>query len=81
MYRKTDPSVFANDLKKFGRGISYTETKSMEDKWAEWSENTFNIVLVNIKQGVVVTHVVDNIDWKNKSFRGKETHNTNSILI
>ena len=26
-------------------------------------------------------NVVANIDWKNKSFKGKETHNTNSILI
>ena len=34
---------------------------------------------VNIKQGVVVTHVVDNIDWKNKNFKGKETHN-NSLI-
>ena len=27
------------------------------------------------------TLVFDNIDWKNKDLRGKETHNTNSILI
>ena len=51
-----------NDLHKFGYGISYTETKFIEDKWTEWSENTSNIVQANIKQGVVVTHVVDNID-------------------
>ena len=70
-----------NDLHKFEHEISYTETKFIEDKWAEWSENTSNIVPANIKQGVVVTHVVDNIDWKNKNFKGKETHNTNSILI
>ena len=81
VYRKTGSSVIVNDLHKFGHGISYTETKFIEDKWAEWSENTSNIVPANIKQGVVVTHVVDNIDWKNKNFKGKETHNTNSILI
>ena len=81
VYRKTGPSVIVNDLHKIGRGILYTETKLIEDKWGEWSGNTSNIVPENIKQGVVVTHVVDNIEWKNKSFKGKETHNTNSILI
>ena len=70
-----------NDLHKIGHGILYTETKFIEDKWGEWSGNTSNIVSANIKQGVVFTHVVDNIDWKNKGFKGKETHNTNSILI
>ena len=35
----------------------------------------------HIEENIVVTHVVDNIDWKNKDIRGKETHNTNSILI
>ena len=80
-YRKTGSSVIVNDLHKFGHGISYTETKFIEDKWAEWSENTSSIVPANIKQGVVVTHVVDNIHWKNKNFKEKETHNTNSILF
>ena len=69
------------DLHKFGQEIWYTEIKFIEDKGAEWSENTSSIVPANIKQGVVVTHVVDNIHWKNKNFKGKETHNTNSILI
>ena len=30
---------------------------------------------------LLVTHVVDNIDCKNKTFKGRETQNTNSILI
>ena len=71
MYRKRESSVIANDLHKFGHGISYTETKFIEDKWAEWSENTSNIVPANIEQDVAVTHVVDNINWKNKISKEK----------
>ena len=33
LYRKTGPSVIVNDLHKIGHGISYTETKFIEDKW------------------------------------------------
>ena len=60
-----------NDLHKFGHGISYSETKFIEDKWAEGSENTSNIVPANIKQGVAVIRVVDNIDWKKKISKEK----------
>ena len=81
MYRKTGSSTVVDDLHKLGHGISYTETKFIEDKWAEWAENESRIVPSNIEKNVIVTHVVDNIDWKNKNLRGKETHNTNSILI
>ena len=35
----------------------------------------------NFREGVLVTHVVDNVDWKNKTFKDRETHNTNSNLI
>ena len=38
VYRKTGSSDIVNDLYKFGHGISYTETKFIEGKWAEWSE-------------------------------------------
>lgn len=31
----------------------------------------------NFREGVLVTNVVDDIDWKNKTFKGKETHNIN----
>ena len=34
----------------------------------------------NIDENSIVTLVADNIDWKNKTFKGEETHNTNSIL-
>ena len=29
----------------------------------------------------MVTHVIDNIDWKNKSTNESESHHTNSIII
>ena len=35
-YRKTGSSTVIDDLHKFSHGISYTETKFIEDKWAEW---------------------------------------------
>ena len=60
---------------------SYTETKFIEDKWAKWSENQSKLVPNNIDKDSIVTLVADNIDWKNKTFKGEETHNSNSILI
>ena len=53
----------------------------MEGKWAEWSEQQSSLYPSNIEKGVITTLVFDNIDWKNKDHKGKETHNTNSILI
>ena len=61
--------------------MSYTETKWIEDKWAEWSENQLKLVPNNIHEDSIVTLVADNIDWRNKTFKGEETHNTNSIFI
>ena len=61
--------------------MSYTETKCIEDKWAEWSENQLKLVPNNIHEDSIVTLVADNIDWRNKTFKGEETHNTNSIFI
>ena len=64
-------------MHKFGHGISYTETKLIEDKWAEWSEQLSSLLPSNIeKKGFITTLVFDNIDWKNKDYTGKETHNT-----
>ena len=68
-------------MQKFVHGISYTETKFIEDKWAEWSEQQSSLLPSNIEKGLITTLVFDNIDWKNKDHKGKETHNTNSILI
>ena len=81
MYHKTGSSVVIEDLHKLGHGLSYTETKFIEDKWAEWAENESTIVPSNIEENIVVTRIVNNIAWKNKDIRGKETRNTNSILI
>ena len=68
-------------MHKFGHGISYTETKFIEDKWAEWSEQQSSLLPSNIEKGLITTLVFDNIAWKNKDNKGKETRNTNSILI
>ena len=81
MYRKTGSSTVIDDLHKFGHGIPYTETKFIEDKWAEWSEQQSSLLPSNIGKGLITTLLFDNIDWKNKDHKGKETHNTNSILI
>ena len=81
IYRKTCSSEVTTDLHRIGHGLSYTETKFIEDKWAEWSENESKLVPNNIGQDSIVTIVADNIDWKNKTFKGEETHNTNSIFI
>ena len=35
----------------------------------------------DIRNGKVVTHVLDNIDWKDKNVQRTETHRTNSILV
>ena len=81
MYRKTGSSTLIDDLHKFGHGISYTETKFIEGKWAEWSEQQSSLLPCNIEKDLITTLVFDNIDWKNMDHKGKETHNTNSILI
>ena len=81
LYRKTGSSTVVNDAHDHGHGISYAETSFIQDKWAEWSERQSTYIPSNIKKGHVVTHVVDNIDWKNKNVKNTETHHTNSIVI
>ena len=81
MYRKTGSSTVIDDLNKFGHGISYTETKFIEDIWAEWSEQQSSLLPSNNEKGIITTLIFDNTDWKNKDDKGKETHNTNLILI
>ena len=80
MYRRTGSRTVIDDLHKFGHGISYTETKLKEDKWAEWLEQQLPLLPSNIEKGYITTLVFDNIDWKNKDHKSTETHNTNSIL-
>ena len=79
--RKTGSSEVITDLHRIGYRLSYTDTKFTEDKWAKWSENQSKLVPNNIDEDSIVTLVADNIDWKNKTFKGEETHNTNPILI
>ena len=81
MHRRTASKNVVTDLHGFGHGISYTDTIFIQDKWADWSQKQSSIIPSNIEKGRVVTHVVDNIDWQNKSIKGDETHHTNSIII
>ena len=81
IYGKTGSSEIMTDLHRLGHELSYTETKFIEDKWVEWSKEKSKLVPNHFRDGVLATHVVDNIDWKSKTFKGIETHNTNSIII
>ena len=77
----TGLQIVTNDLKQPGGSISNTETMLIQDKWAEWTRNCSSIILSNIKKGVIVTHICDYIDWKNKNVNSSETHHINSILV
>ena len=81
VYGQTGSSNLINDLRHFGYGIPYTEVLFIQDKWAEWTDKQKSIIPSNIKKGIIVTHVFDNIDWKDKNINKVETHHTNSILI
>ena len=48
MYHKTGSSVVIEDLHKLGHGLSYTETKFVEDKWVEWAEKESHLTLTKI---------------------------------
>ena len=65
----------------FGYGLTYTETKFIEDVWAEWDRAQNSNIPSNINPMIYTTIVADNIDWNNKGISGKQTHNTNIILI
>ena len=65
----------------FGYGITYTETLFIEDIWADWDRRQNSNIPSNIRKKTPTTVVADNIDWKNKDISGRETHNTNIILI
>ena len=80
-HRKTASIDIIDTLHYFGHGVPYTDLRFVGDKWAEWDEEQNSIIPSNIVKGVPTIHVTDNIDWKNKNLGGRETHNTNSILI
>ena len=49
--------------------------------WGQWTDNQSSYIPSNIPKGEMVTHVFDNIDWKNKNAQRPETHHTNLILV
>ena len=59
------------DLHRLGHGLSYTDTKFIENKWVEWSKKQSKLVLNNFREGVLVTHVIDDTDRKDKTFNGR----------
>ena len=73
MYRKSVSSTVIDALHVFGHGISYTETKFIEDKWAEWLEEQSSLLRSNIEKGLITKLVLDNIYWKDMGHIGKET--------
>ena len=79
MYRKMGSSTVIDDLHKFGHVhsvISYTETKFIEDKLAEWLEQQSSLLPSNTEKGRITMLVFDNIDLKNKDHKDKETPNS-----
>ena len=71
LHRKAGSSDVLDTIHRLRRGVYYTE----------WDQNQNSHIPDNITKGIFTTVVADNIDWKNKSLSGKETHNTNCILI
>ena len=65
-YHTTGSSTIVDDLHKLEHEISHAETSFIEDKWAQWSSSQSTIIPSNIHKGISTTHVVENIDWKNK---------------
>ena len=78
---KTGLNTIVDYLYKLRHGISYTETRFNEDKWAKWSSNKPPIITLNIHKDITTTHIVDNFDRNNINLNSPETRNTNSVLI
>ena len=55
MYRKTGSGCVIDDFHKFGHGISYTETKFIEGKWIEFSEQQSLLLPRDTEKGLVTT--------------------------
>ena len=45
----------------------------------QMEQKTSQVCTKQFQNGVLITHVFDNIEWKNKTFKCRETHNTNPI--
>ena len=81
MYCKTGLKGIVEDLSRLGHGISYTQAMFIQDMWVQWTDNQSSDIPSTILKGEMVTHVFDNIDWKNKNIHRTETHHKNSILV
>ena len=81
IHRKTGSRDVIDLLNVLGYGIPYTEVLFIEDMWAEWDRKMNSNIPTNMSKNVPTTLVADNIDWKNKSITGTETHHTNRILV
>ena len=57
MYKNTGSKTVIDDLHKFGYGISYTETKFIEQKLAEWLEQLSSLLPSNTEKGFITTLV------------------------
>ena len=55
MYRKTGSGCVIDDFHKFGHDISYIETKFIEGKWIEFSEQQSPLLPRNTEKGLVTT--------------------------
>ena len=49
--------------------------------WAHWTGNQSSYILSNMQKDEMVTHVFDNIVWKNNNMQQTGTHYTNLILV
>ena len=77
----TGLSNVVKDIHHYGHGVSYIETIFIQDKWAEWCEKQSSLIPSNIESRKLVTHIVDNIDWENKSLTVDQNRHMNSIII
>ena len=81
MYCKTGLKSIVENLSRLGHRLSYTQIMFIQDRWAQWTDNQPSYITPNIRKGKMVTHVFDNIDWKNNNVQRTETHHTKLILV
>ena len=68
MYCETGSKSIVEDLSRLGDGILYTQTIFIQDMWPQWTGNQSSYLPSNIRNGEMVTHVFDNIDWKMRMY-------------
>ena len=57
------------DLHRLGHGLSYTDTKFIENKWVEWSKKQSKLVLNNFREGVLVHMLLMILTGKTKHLK------------